>query len=249
VSFKDHFSSHAAGYAAHRPRYPDALADYLAGRRPRTDLALDCGCGTGPALDAPRPPLRTRRRDGRQRQADRRSRAAPPRRVPGRPGRAKRLARRSADLVAAAQAAHWFDLPAFYAEARRVGRPGAVLALISYGVLQTDEAIGPAVHRFYREVVGPFWPPERRHVEDGYPRCPSRFPRSTEPRSPSPYPGRSTNSSATSTPGRPSAERNARAAARRSRRSGRSWRRSGATRKRRAAIRFPLAMRLGRLDG
>ena len=64
--------------------------------------------------------------------------------------------------------AHWLDLPAFYAEARRVAREGAVLALITYGVIETDPEIDPVVQHFYRDVVGPYWPPERRHVEDGY---------------------------------------------------------------------------------
>ena len=45
---------------------------------------------------------------------------------------------KSASLVTAAQAAHWFDLPAFYAEARRVLMPDSILALISYGVLRLE---------------------------------------------------------------------------------------------------------------
>lgn len=40
---------------------------------------------------------------------------------------------RSACLVTAAQAAHWFELPRFYDEVRRVSIPGAMLALFSYG--------------------------------------------------------------------------------------------------------------------
>ena len=37
------------------------------------------------------------------------------------------------DLVTLALAAHWFDLPRFYAEVRRVGRPRTAIALISSG--------------------------------------------------------------------------------------------------------------------
>jgi len=70
--------------------------------------------------------------------------------------------------VVAAQAAHWFDLPAFYGEARRVGKPGAVLALVTYGVIRADPNIDATVQHFYKHVVGPYWPPERRHVEEGY---------------------------------------------------------------------------------
>ena len=36
------------------------------------------------------------------------------------------------DLVTVAQALHWFDVEAFYAEARRVARPGALIAVWTY---------------------------------------------------------------------------------------------------------------------
>ena len=42
------------------------------------------------------------------------------------------LADASVDLVTVAQALHWFDVTAFYAEARRVARPGALLAVWTY---------------------------------------------------------------------------------------------------------------------
>ena len=74
----------------------------------------------------------------------------------------------SADLVVAAQAAHWFDLPAFYAEARRVARPRGLVALVTYGIIEMDEPVEAVVKHFYWKVVGPYWPPERRHVEEGY---------------------------------------------------------------------------------
>ena len=46
-AFKDHFSTRSAEYAAYRPTYPRALVDFLADAAPDTELALDCGCGTG----------------------------------------------------------------------------------------------------------------------------------------------------------------------------------------------------------
>jgi len=81
----------------------------------------------------------------------------------------------TADLITVAQAAHWFDLEKFYSEARRVARPNAVLTLISYGVLHIEGDAEPAVQKFYSETVGPYWPPERRHVEDGYRNLPFPF--------------------------------------------------------------------------
>lgn len=73
-----------------------------------------------------------------------------------------------ADLIAVAQAAHWLDLDRFYVEARRVARPGAALALITYGIGHVQGAPDAILSRFYYEVIGPYWPPERRLVETGY---------------------------------------------------------------------------------
>ncbi len=168
MSFKDHFSTRSADYAAYRPTYPRTLVDYLAGLCQATRCALDVGCGTGQlsVLLANRfsHVIAT---DASARQTEQ---AEAHERVEYRVAPAERsgLPEHSVDLITAAQAAHWFDLPAFYAEARRIGKPGAILALITYGVLQADPDIDPTVQHFYKDVVGPYWPPERRHVEEGY---------------------------------------------------------------------------------
>ena len=168
TAYKDHFSSHSADYAAHRPVYPDALADYLAGLAPDRSLALDCGCGSGQlsrllgerfdrvvATDASGAQI---------------AKAKPHPSVEYRvaPAEESGLADRSVALVTAAQAAHWFDLDAFYAEVRRVGRTGAAIALISYGMAHVTPEIDCVVGRLHDETLAPYWPPERRHVEDGY---------------------------------------------------------------------------------
>jgi SAM-dependent methyltransferase len=74
----------------------------------------------------------------------------------------------SVDLVTVAQALHWLDRPAFYAEARRVLAPRGLVAVWCYSLMRVGPAIDPLVDRFYHETVGPYWPPERRHTEDGY---------------------------------------------------------------------------------
>ncbi|WP_324617399.1 class I SAM-dependent methyltransferase [Microvirga alba] len=168
MSFKDHFSASSAGYAAYRPTYPHTLVDYLASLCARTDVALDVGCGTGQlsVLLADRF-TRVIATDASAQQIEK---AEPHARVEYRvaPAENSGLPDQSVDLITAAQAAHWFDLPAFYAEARRVGKPGAVLALITYGVVQADPDIDPVIQHFYKAVLGAHWPPERRHVEVGY---------------------------------------------------------------------------------
>jgi SAM-dependent methyltransferase len=69
------------------------------------------------------------------------------------------------DLIMVAQALHWFDLDRFYAEARRVLKPDGVLAASAYNLLHINPAIDEVVDWYYYEVVGLFWPPERKLVE------------------------------------------------------------------------------------
>ncbi len=74
----------------------------------------------------------------------------------------------SASLITAAQSAHWFDRPAFYSEVRRIAVDNAVLALVSYGAMRLDPDLADRFDRFYRQEIGPYWPPERALVDSGY---------------------------------------------------------------------------------
>ena len=61
-------------------------------------------------------------------------------------------------------------------EARRVARPGALLAVWNYPRPQLQDAeLDRRFFAFYSEVVGPYWPPERRHIESGYRTLPFPF--------------------------------------------------------------------------
>jgi SAM-dependent methyltransferase len=173
-SFKDYFSDRADGYAEFRPMYPPELVDYLAGLVSRHSLAWDCGCGSG-QLSVPL----TRRFDrviATDASAAQLSRAAPHPKVEYRQARAEEsgLPDASIDLAVSAQAAHWFDLPAYYAEVRRTarrdgdGRSECIVALICYGIHTIDEGVDPVVRHFYSNVLAEHWGPERRHVEQGY---------------------------------------------------------------------------------
>jgi hypothetical protein len=76
---------------------------------------------------------------------------------------------RAAGTVTVAQALHWLDLPLFYPEVRRVLREGGLCVVWTYGRQQVDGGpIDAEVEDFYGRVVGPYWAPERRWVENGY---------------------------------------------------------------------------------
>ncbi len=174
--FTDHFAPVAADYASFRPRYPASLFAWLASIAPGRALAWDCAAGSGQASrDLAAYFERVVATDASATQI---AAAVPHPRVDYRvaPAEASGLPEAAVDLITVAQALHWFDLDRFYAEARRVLRPGGILAAWTYGVLAVaGEAVDAQVQTFYQETVGPYWPPERRYVESGYRTLPFPF--------------------------------------------------------------------------
>ncbi len=175
-AFADHFSGHAARYAAARPTYPATLFHALAERAPARGLAWDVGTGNGQAaLGLAAEFAEVRAIDASEAQL---AAAEPHPRVRyalGREGMSG-LGAGSVDLVAAAQAAHWFDHAAFHAEVRRVLRPGGVVACWCYTLPRVDPAVDAVVDWFYADVVGPWWPPERATIMRAYADLPFPFP-------------------------------------------------------------------------
>lgn len=159
----------AHSYRRHRPDYPAELFQWLAAIAPGTACCWDAGTGSGQAA------ARLTEHFGTVVASDvsvgqLRAMAQQPGIVPvvsraeGAPLRAG-----SVDLVTAAQALHWFQRDAFYREADRVLRPGGVLAAWTYGPPELeDNTLHGRLRTFYAERVGPFWPPERQLVEEGY---------------------------------------------------------------------------------
>src|SRR5437867_3321381 len=165
MSFKDHFSKQAADYAKFRPRYLHEMFEYLGSLAPRRQLAWDCGTGNGQAAVALASVFdRVIATDASEKQI---SNAQPHDRVEYRvaPAETSGLESGTVDLIMVAQALHWFDLDRFYAEAWRVLKPNGVLAASAYNLLHVEPAIDEVINRYYYEVVGPFWPPERVLVE------------------------------------------------------------------------------------
>ncbi len=178
TNFRDHFGSVAGRYADFRPTYPTALFDWLASQCRSHELVWDCGCGNGQASVALAERFaHVQASDASPGQI---SQATP---HPGvryvvAPASDSGLPDASADLVTVAQALHWFAEDAFYDEARRVLKPGGLIAAWSYGMITVDgDAVNAAIQHFYHQVIGPYWPPERRHVETGYRELPFPFER------------------------------------------------------------------------
>lgn len=162
------FHQGGSAYARFRPEYPPALVQFLASKSPGRAFAADIGCGSGQltvqlaehfgqvaGIDSSIMQITHANTHPRVKYA-----CAPAEQLP--------LASHSTQLVTAAQAVHWFDLPRFYEEVRRIAAPQALLALISYGVLQLNDELNPLFTNFYQHKIGPYWPAERRQVDSGY---------------------------------------------------------------------------------
>jgi SAM-dependent methyltransferase len=166
--YADHFSRVATDYATCRPGYPPELFSYLSSLAAGHELAWDCAAGSGqatlPLTDWFRRVLAT------DVSGEMLGRAPRHPRIEYRVSRAEEsgLPDSTSDLVTVAQALHWLDVDSFYAEVDRVLAPAGVLAVWSYAGQRLDHAGLDELLTRFSDVVGPYWPAERCHVEAGY---------------------------------------------------------------------------------
>lgn len=166
--FRDLFSRDSAAYAKFRPRYPAQLFEWLATLPAGRRLAWDCATGNGQAATMlARHFERVVGTDASVEQL-RAADAHPNLSYVVCLAEASSLRSGIVDLVTVAQAFHWLDHAAFFAEVNRVAAPGAAVAIWGYARLIASPEINRLIGRFHDDTVGPYWTPERRQVEEGY---------------------------------------------------------------------------------
>jgi SAM-dependent methyltransferase len=177
------FTTVAREYANFRPGYPPELFAWLARVSPAREAVWDAGCGSGQASVALAEHFSSVHATDVAAEQIAAAKPHPRVRYAVAPAERSGLADASMDLVTVAQALHWFDVEAFYAEARRVARPGALLVVWNYPRPEFDEpALDEVFRDFYANVVGPYWPAGRKHVEDNYATLPFPQPEIPHPR-------------------------------------------------------------------
>ncbi len=179
------FRGQAAVYRAARPEYPAELYAWLGEQAPARGLVWEAGAGSGQAsVGLAEVFERVVATDVAAEQIDR---ARPHERVRYAvgPEAASGLGSGAAHAVVAATAAHWFDLDAFWAEARRVLVPGGLVAVWAYGGHEvegaSEGAIGEVTSRYASEVIGGYWSAKLDHIQSRYASIPFPFEPITSP--------------------------------------------------------------------
>ena len=56
-------------------------------------------------------------------------------------------------------------------------KPGGLVAAWTYGLLTVNSDIDTIIHNFYSGVLGNYWPPERKYVDEAYKTIPFPYKR------------------------------------------------------------------------
>ncbi|MBB2146482.1 methyltransferase domain-containing protein [Pedobacter sp. LMG 31464] len=172
---KDNFSSQAHNYAQFRPKYPQALYDFLLKNINQLNTVWDCATGNGQvAFELAKTFKQVYATDISAQQL---SNAPQANNITYKVERAERtdFENESFDLITVAQAIHWFNFEEFFTEVKRVLKPDGLFAAIGYGIMHISPEVDKVVHYLYEDILGKYWDEERRHIEDNYLNIPFPF--------------------------------------------------------------------------
>lgn len=170
---KDLFSQQASLYAKYRPVYPPELYSYLLSFVQQKNTAWDCATGNGQAAavlaDHFQKVYATDISEKQLQQAILRDNIV----YSVSTAEKTSFEQSQFDCITVAQAYHWFDFTAFQQEVKRVAKPGAIIAVWGYGLVNSDdEKLNTFIGSFYRDTVGPYWDKERKWVDQLYASIP-----------------------------------------------------------------------------
>lgn len=175
-TFKDNFSKHAEVYVKFRPTYPKKLFEFLQGLTGEHKLAWDCGTGNGQsAIKLTDYYGKVYATDPSQEQI---KNAIHHERIVYKIESAENprsIADNSVDLITVAQAIHWFDFDKFYGQVKRVLKTKGIIAVWAYGIPMINEELDSIIKDFHDNIVGEFWLPENKMIENEYSTIPFPF--------------------------------------------------------------------------
>lgn len=172
---KDNFSQQSTVYAQYRPDYPAGLFDYIMGFVKERGMAWDCGTGNGQSAKVLSHYFeKVIATDISQKQIDSAVKADNIFYVVEGAEHTS-ITNASVNCITVAQAIHWFDFDKFYAELRRVAKPGAVLAVWTYSLLKISPGVDGIISDYHFNFLKDYWDAERKYVNEHYANIPFPF--------------------------------------------------------------------------
>lgn len=164
------------GFRDYNPEYPPQLFRDLSKLVPKGGIVWDCACGSGQASRS--------LADYFPKVVATDASAAQIKNALGKPGVSYQVApaekapfeAKTVDLVTVAQALHWFHFDEFYAEVRRVVRPGGLIAAWAYAfLLSGDPRLDAFLMDYPVNTLGEYWETEPKMIWNGYRDIPFPF--------------------------------------------------------------------------
>jgi len=155
-------------YPAFRPQNPPALFSYLAQQSPGKERVWDAACGNGQAALGLAPHFdHILTSDANPEQIEQ---AFPAENISYSIQAAEdtNFPNQHFDLVVVAQALHWFDLPTFWQELRRVLKPGGIFATFGYSWFRINPEIDQLFKTMILPALEPYWHEKNRLIWDHY---------------------------------------------------------------------------------
>ncbi|WP_373524424.1 class I SAM-dependent methyltransferase [Aquiflexum sp.] len=172
---KDLFSNHSEEYAQFRPSYPKVLFDFVVSHCKGKESAWDCATGNGQvAGHLSNYFKKVEATDISEKQLEN---------AITRPNvyYSKQSAENTIfpdqhfDLITVGQAIHWFDFKGFYKEVNRTGKKDSLLLVLGYGKLSAAPELDGVIDELYRDILEPYWEPERKYIDEKYLTIPFPF--------------------------------------------------------------------------
>lgn len=162
---KDNFSHSADYYSKYRPLYPPSLFEFIYDKSNFFEKAWDAGTGNGQVASvlcekfenvyatdiSPQQLEFAKNNSGIIYKREAAEDCSAP--------------DQCFDLIVAAQAVHWFDRSRFYNQANRCLKPGGCLAVWVYENIEVNPEIDAVIQHLYKNVLGSYWDPERKIIE------------------------------------------------------------------------------------
>ena len=176
MKYINHFGEQSGNYLQFRPDYPANLYEFILSLVTERQLAWDCGTGNGQAAailaEYFTDVIATDINEAQLAVAVKKNNIS----YYAWPAEKTEIKSGSVDLITIAQALHWFNFAAFYAEVKRVAKPKAIIAAWCYALIDIDPAINAIINKLYNDILGDhYWPKERRYIDEEYKTIPFPF--------------------------------------------------------------------------